>query len=285
MKDPYQILGISRHAEIDEIKRTFRRLARQIHPDSDPGNPRAEANFRELAAAYEVLSDPGKRARYDRSEIDAGGRPRRGARRTDQERGKESSNDRSRRRSDRNDTGFRVKGADVVYSLTVSAREAATGITKHINTTTGKRLAVKVPPGAFEGQILRLKGEGMGGMGGHAAGDALVEVQVEAHPLFDRKGDDIRVEVEVTLAEAVLGGRIETPTIDGAAMVTIPAGSNSGTVLRLRGKGMARADGGCGDQYISLKVVLPPNPDTEFVHFVKRWSERHPYRVRCGQAK
>ena len=285
MKDPYLILGIPRHADTDEIKRTFRRLARQIHPDSDPGNPRAEANFRELAAAYEVLSDPGKRARYDRGEIDSGSGPRQGARRPDHERDKESSNNRSRRRSDRNDAGFRVKGADVVYFLAISSREAATGITRHINTTTGKRLAVKVPPGAFEGQILRLKGEGMGGMGGRAAGDALVEINFEGHPLFVRQGDDIRVEVKVTLAEAVLGSRIETPTIDGTAMVKIPAGSNSDTVLRLRGKGMARANGSCGDHYISLKVVLPPHPDTEFVHFVKRWSEKNPYRVRCGQAK
>jgi DnaJ-class molecular chaperone len=279
MKDPYQILGVPRHAGIDEIKRTFRRLARRIHPDSNPGNPRAEADFKELAAAYEVLSDPGKRARYDRGEIDASGRPRRGAQRRDRESGKESSDDRSRRRSDRNDTGFRVKGADVVYSLTVTFREAATGVTRHIATTTGKRLAVRVSPGTVEGQILRLKGEGMGGMGGRDAGDALVEIHVKSDPLFDRRGDDIRVEVPVTLAEAVLGSRIKTPTIDGAAMVTIPAGSNSGTVLRLRGKGMARADGSCGDQYVSLRVVLP-KPDAEFVHFVKRWSVKHPYQVR-----
>jgi len=120
----------------------------------------------------------------------------------------------------------------------------------------------------------------MGGMGGRSAGDALVEIHVEPHPSFDRQGDDVRVEVSVTLAEAVLGGRIETPTIDGAAMVTIPAGSNSGSVLRLRGKGMARADGSCGDQYVSLKVVLPTKPDAEFVHFVKSWSLKHPYQVR-----
>lgn len=280
MKDPYQILGIPRHAGIDEIKRTFRRLARRIHPDSDPGNPCAEADFKELAAAYEILSNPGKRARFDRGEIDASGSPRRGACRPDQERDKESSVDRSRRRSDRDNTGFRVKGADVAYSLTIAFLEAATGVTKQIGTTTGKRLAVRVPPGAFEGQILRLKGEGMGGMGGHSAGDALVEIHVKPHPSFDRQGDDIRVEVSVTLAEAVLGSRIETPTIDGAAMVTIPAGSNSGTVLRLRGKGMARADGSCGDQYVSLKVVLPTKPDAEFVHFVKSWSLKHPYQVR-----
>lgn len=280
MKDPYQILGVPRHAGIDEIKRTFRRLARRIHPDSDPGNPCAEADFKELAAAYEILSNPEKRARFDRGEIDAMGRPCRGAYRPDPERDKESSDDRSRRRSDRDNTGFRVKGADVAYSLTVAFLEAATGVTKHIGTTTGKRLAVRVPPGAFEGQILRLKGEGMGGMGGRSAGDALVEIHVKPHPSFDRQGDDIRVEVPVTLAEAILGSRIETPTIDGAAMVTIPAGSNSGTVLRLRGKGMARADGSCGDQYVSLKVVLPTKPDAEFVHFVKSWSLKHPYQVR-----
>ena len=280
MKDPYQILGIPRHAGIDEIKRNFRRLARRIHPDSDPGNPSAEADFRELAAAYEILSDSGKRARYDRGEIDASGRPRRSAQRSDQDSRKKSSDDRTRRRSDRNDAGFRAKGVDVAYSLTVTLREAATGVTKHIGTTTGKRFAVRVPPGAFEGQILRLKGEGMAGMGGRTAGDALVEVHVNPHPSFDRQGDDIRVEVPVTLAEAVLGSRIETPTIDGAAMVTIPAGSNSGTVLRLRGKGMARADGSCGDQYVRLKVVLPTKPDAEFVHFVKHWSVKHPYQVR-----
>jgi DnaJ-class molecular chaperone len=280
MKDPYQILGIPRHAGIDEIKKTFRGLARRIHPDSNPGNPSAEAEFKKLAAAYEILSDPGKRARFDRGEIDSSGRPRRGAHRPDQECQSKSSDARSRRRSDRNDTGFQVKGADVVYSLTVTFGEAANGVTKLIGTTTGKRLAVRVSPGAFEGQVLRLKGEGMGGMGGRSAGDALVEIHVTPHPLFDRQGDDLRVEVPVTLAEAVLGGRIETPTINGAAMVTVPAGSNSGTILRLRGKGMARADGSCGDQYVSLRVVLPSKPDAEFVHFVKRWSETHPYQVR-----
>jgi DnaJ-class molecular chaperone len=280
MKDLYQTLGVPRHASNDEIKRAYRRLARRVHPDSDPGNPCADADFRELATAYEILGNPGKRVRYDRGEIDASGRPHRGATRPRHETGPGPSHDRSRRRSDRDDTDVRVKGSDVSYSLTISFREAAYGVTSHITTTTGKRIAVSVPPGAFEGQILRLKGEGLGGMGGCGAGDALVEIRVKPDPLFDRRGDDVRVEVPVTLAEAVLGGRIETPTIGGAAMVTVPAGSNSGTVLRLRGKGIARADGSCGDQYVSLKVVLPPEPDTEFVRFVKVWSEKHPYRVR-----
>lgn len=280
MKDPYQILGVPRHADTDEIKRSFRRLARSIHPDSNPGNPSAEADFRELAAAYEILSNPGKRVAYDRGEVDAVGRPRRRTSGSDHENGDKSSAERARRRSDHKDAGFRVKGVDVAYALTVTLREAAAGVTKHIVTTMGKRLAVRVPPGAFEGQVLRLKGEGMAGMGGHTAGDALVEVHVSSDPSFDRQGDDVRVEIPVTLAEAVLGCRIETPTIDGAAMVTIPAGSNSGTVLRLRGKGIARADGSCGDQYVRLNVVLPTKPDAEFIHFVKRWSMKHPYQVR-----
>ncbi|MGF1640113.1 MAG: DnaJ C-terminal domain-containing protein [Rhodospirillales bacterium] len=279
MTDPYQVLGVPRHADPDEIKRAFRRQARRVHPDSDAGNPSADENFKRLAAAYQLLSDPARRARYDRGEtVDGFGHARRETSRPNGDRPR--SENRHRRRSDRAGFGTGIDGTDVAYALTISFREAARGAVRHLASATGKRLSVKVPPGAVDGQVLRLKGEGMGGLGGGAAGDALIEVRVTPDPQFERTGEDIRVELPVTLAEAVLGGRVETPTIDGAALVTIPSGSNSGTVLRLRGKGIGRADGSCGDQYVRLTVVLPDIPDTDLVRFVTRWSEKHPYRVR-----
>lgn len=274
MRDLYDILGLARGASAEDIKKAYRRLARERHPDRDPDNPEAETAFKELAAAYALLSDPKKRARYDRGEIDATGAPK------TRPRAGRGAGARPSDRPFRGRTGVKVDGTDVAYALSVSFRDAARGATHHIDLTNGKRLKVTIPPGTRQGRILRLKGQGMPGIGGGRDGDALVEVQVEPDPVFRAEGDDVHIDLAVTLAEAVLGARVPAPTVDGPVALTVPAGSNTGTVLRLKGKGLPHSGGGRGDQYVRLSVVLPPKPDAEFTEFVRAWSAKNPYPAR-----
>lgn len=290
MRDPYEILGVPRDASPEAIKKAYRRLARERHPDTDPGNPWAEDEFKELSAAYDLLSDPKKRAAFDNGEIDANGNRRRGTRA-----GATGGNGGASGRTGRNpfDQFFRNKGtrnsrsgapidgANVSYSLHIDFVDAARGITRKVTTTNGKHLDVRVPPGIDTGQVLRLKGQGMPGMGGGEAGDAHVEIIVDPHPLFTRQGADIHLDVAVTLPEAVLGGKVEVPTIGGTVAVTVPENSNTGTMLRLRGKGLpVGANGGVGDQYIRLQVVLPPGGDQDLQKFVRKWAPKHKYAIR-----
>jgi DnaJ-class molecular chaperone len=279
MRDLYDILGIARGASPEDIKKAYRRLARERHPDRDPSNPRAETVFKELAAAYALLSDPKKRARYDRGEIDATGAPRARPGRANRGPGAKPSD-----RAFRGRASVKINGADVEYALSVSFADAARGTTHHIDLTSGKRLKVAIPPGTRPGRILRLKGQGMPGIGGGRDGDALVEIQVAPDPVFRAEGDDVHIDLPVTLAEAVLGARVPAPTVDGAVALTVPAGSNTGTVLRLKGKGLPSADGGRGDQYVRLAVVLPPKPDAEFTDFVRAWSAKNPYPARPDES-
>ena len=284
MKDPYAVLGLRRGASPEEIKASYRRLARELHPDRHPGDTRAEEKFKQLGAAYELLSDAAMRARYDRGEIDASGAPK-------SRRGPASSSfgagagrrhpfERFFRDRAQAQAGIKVNGANVDYVLTIKFLEAARGAVKHVGMTTGKRLNVTIPPGTRDGHVLRLRHQGMPGLGGGTAGDALVEIAVEPHPHFQADGDDIRAELPVTLAEAILGGRVEAETIDGAVVVTIPEGSNTGTILRLKGKGLPKEGDKRGNHYAVLKVILPPRPDPELVEFVRAWNARHPYQVR-----
>ncbi len=304
MKDPYSVLGLDRDATAAEIKTAYRKLARELHPDHQPGNARAEEKFKHVSAAYSLLSDAQSRARYDLGEIDASGAPRR-PRATASGSGRRNPFDKFFRDHDpratgrdhdpraakrdhdsRDDSrfkrhaGIKVNGASVDYTLRISFIEAARGAIKNVGMTNGKRLKVSIPPGTRDGQVLRLRGQGMPGLGGGASGDALVEIAVEPHPMFHAEGDDVRAETPVTLAEAVLGGRIQADTVDGPVMVTVPAEANTGTILRLKGRGLARGDGTRGDHYAILKVVLPAQFDVEFKDFVRAWSERHPYAVR-----
>lgn len=276
MNDPYDILGVRADASQEDIKKAFRKLARERHPDRHPDNPAAENEFKELAAAYDLLSDPQMRARYDRGEIDASGarRPRRGA-------GTAGRGPFGRGFRGRKGQGpIKVDGADVEYSIEVSFADAAKGTETEVTMANGKRLKVTVPPGTRDGQSLRLRGQGLGGLGGGGDGDALVEIKVKPDPLFRREGDDIHMEVAVGLAEAVLGGRIEVPTLDGPVMMTVPAGSNTGMKLRLKGRGVAWGNGQRGDQYATLKVVLPSPPDPELADLVKAWNARTASKVR-----
>jgi DnaJ-class molecular chaperone len=176
-----------------------------------------------------------------------------------------------------------MRGGNVAYSLRVPFLDAVKGARKRLNLPDGRALDVDIPAGIDSGQTIRLKGQGGAGIGGGPAGDALIEIDVEPHPLFRRDGSDIRIDLPVTLAEALLGGKVRVPTIDGAVAMTVPKGANSGTVLRLKGKGAPAPKGGArGDQYVTVRPVLPSSPDGEFEEFIRRWYEAHPHDPRSN---
>lgn len=298
MQDLYEVLGVPKSASAAEIKAAYRKLAKKLHPDLNPGNKEVEKEFKDVSQAYAVLSDPEKRKLYDRGEIDASGQetPRRGFYKTYASSGggkyepfdlgdifssEEVFSDLFGRQRTRRSHPLRQRGADVSYKLSVPFLEAATGAKRRVQFSEGKRIEINIPPGTEDGQTLRLKGQGLPGRNGGEAGDAYVEIRVEAHPFFTRKGSDIHVEVPISLPEAVLGGSISVPTIAGNVTMKIPAGSNSGKTLRLKGKGVAaRKSGAQGNQYVTLKVVLPEEPDAELTEFVRSWSEKHAYNPR-----
>lgn len=296
--DPYTVLGLPSTATHDQIKSAYRRLARENHPDHKPGDKRAENRFKDISNAYALLSDPAKRRQYDEGEIDANGNQRRGfggqhsgydayKRNASAAKGPHKKNAKSRF-SDffRDKPSIKAKGADVSYTLKVSIKDAALGAEKSVRMTTGKTLKVRIPSGTEDGQVLRLKGQGMAGMGGGKDGDALVEILINPDGLFKSDGLDIHSEEPVTIAEALLGGRIEVKTIHGPVLVSVPEGSNTGTRLRLKGKGVHRPGAEArGDHYVTLKVVLPKGQDDELKGFVKKWSAKKPYSVRTETLK
>lgn len=296
MKDPYEILGVPRNASDSEIKKAYRKLAKEWHPDRNPNNRHAVERFKELSSAYSILEDPKSRARFDRGEIDASGQERHPGFRP----GQRPGGGRGRGQAPGPDAEFfeftnqggfedifgdlfgnfrrgqrsaqRAKGADRRYSIAVGFLEAARGAKRRVALEGGKALEIAVPPGIQDGQQIRLKGQGDPGAGGGAAGDALVEVKIEPHAFFEREGFDVHLELPVTLREAVLGGSIATPTIDGMVNVTVPKGSNTGTRLRLKGKGIKHGKAAArGDQILKLKVMLPDPPDPALATFVERW--------------
>ena len=276
MKDPYELLGVPRGASQDEVKRAYRRLAKKLHPDLNPGNKKIEQRFKEVAAAHGLLSNAEKRARFDRGEIDASGAERQGRSyyRTYAEGGEGAKYRGSaagegfgfspddlfadlfgKRRAGRT---VRMRGADISYAATVDFVEAALGAKKRVVLADGKTLDVGIPPGTEDGQTLRLKGQGMPGLGGAPPGDAFVEVRVQPHPTFTRQGNDIHVELPVTLPEAVLGGSIAVPTLDGRVSAKVPKGSNTGSVLRLKGKGLPEyGSARHGEMYLRIAVHVP----------------------------
>ncbi len=281
MSDPYKTLGVKPGASDADIKKSYRKLARENHPDLDPGNPKAEEKFKDISSAYDILSNPESRGKYDRGEIDAYGakmRTRSGGFSGFGGFGRGNAN--PFRTRGRNGPGIRVNGADVEYALRLGFLESAKGGIKYISTTNGKRLKVSIPAGIADGTTLRLKNQGLPGFGGGTAGDALVDIDVTPDPMFRREETDILLEVPVTLPEAILGAKIEVPTIDGPVSVTVPSGSNTGTILRLKGKGMPLAKSEQrGDQYVTLKVMLPRDQDEDLIEFVKNWASEHPYEA------
>jgi DnaJ-class molecular chaperone len=297
MRDPYQVLGVSKTASADEIKRKYRQLAKKLHPDLNPGNAETAAKFKDISAAYDLLSDPQKRARYDRGEIDATGaeRPERqyyrayaespeGAKYGSPFEGDDLFSELFGRARGRE---FKIRGTDVSYVLPVEFIEAAAGAKKRVTMADGTVLDINIPAGTEDRQTLRLKGQGQPGFGGAEPGDAYIEVHIQPHAFFSRKDNDVHLELPVGLGEAVLGGRITVPTIDGDVVMTIPKGSNTGTTLRLKGRGILdRKSKQRGDQYVKLKVVLPEGADAELERFVESWSHRDDdVRARLGLKK
>ena len=281
--DPYTVLGVKRNASQDDIQKAYRRLAKKFHPDLNPGNKQAEEQFKEVSAAYNLLGDPDKRARYDRSEIDASGteRPQQRFYRDFAEGGSPYASDAGFADFAADDilsqffgregrTNIRMRGSDVHYRLELDFLDAINGGKRQITLPDGSILDVNIPPGASDGQVLRLRGKGRPGMGGGRPGDALVEIEVRPHRVFTRKGDDIHVDLPISLSEAVLGGKVRVPTPTGSVTMTLPKWSNTGTVLRLKGKGVPRIDGK-GDEFVTLKVMLPEKPDPELETFVAKW--------------
>ena len=297
MKDPYETLGVARSATDEEIKSAFKKLARKHHPDLHPDDKTAEERFKDISAANDLLGDKEKRRRFDAGEIDASGAER------PQQRfyrdfadgpayASHAAQDGFSSNEDleeflarafagaagggqRTQREFRARGQDVRYVLPVAFLDAVNGASRTITLPEGKTLQVKIPEGAEDRQMLRLKGQGMPGFGDAPAGDAYIELHVEPHRYFRRKDDNIHLEVPVTLKEAVLGAQIEVPTISGPVKLTVPKGSNTGTTLRLRDKGVRnRRSGQHGHQLVTLEVVLPVAEEPELTAFLETWQPK-----------
>jgi DnaJ-class molecular chaperone len=286
--DPYTTLGVKKDASQEDIQKSYRKLAKKLHPDLNPGNKKAEEQFKDVAAAYDLLGDADKRARFDRGEIDASGqeRPRQRYYRDFADDASQYSSDAgfadfgdaddilseifSRQGAGGRRGNFRMRGPDARYQLELDFLDAINGGKKQITLPDGSMLDVAIPPGTREGTVLRLRGKGRPGVGGGPPGDALVEIAVRPHPVFKRKGDDIHVELPLPLRDAVLGGKVMVPTPTGPVTMTVPKWSNSGTVLRLKDRGVRRGDKR-GDEYVTLKVMLPEKPDPELEKFMAHW--------------
>ncbi len=285
MPDPYQTLGVPRGASEDDIRKAYRKLAKRHHPDLNAGKPEAAEKFKTIGAAHDLLSDPAKRARFDMGEIDAEGNetaafrgrsrphpqqhPRPGAR---QHGGAPGFNPEDLEALF--GQGFGGGMRETTFNVTVSFREAATGAVRRLLLPDGREIDLTIPPGTRDGHVLRLKGQGRRGQMG--AGDALVEVSVTPDKLFRREGDDIVMDLPVTLREAVLGASVEVPTLKGPVRLTIPPGSGSGARMRLKGRGI-----GEGHQYVVLKPVLAAGEDAALAAFLETWQPAHPIDPRA----
>lgn len=306
MTDPYQVLGVKRDASEAEIKKAYRRLAKKYHPDSNKDDKTAQEKFSNATAAYDLLSDKEKRGQFDRGEIDGDGNPKfQGFNPFGQGGGAQGHPFDGFSAGGQSAGGFRaedifselfggfggqagtrtrgrtMKGSDTTYALTVPFRDAMTGATRRVTLANGKTLDVRIPAGVQDGQQIRLKGQGEASMHGGPAGDGIVKITVAPDPVFTRDGNNILLELPITLYEAVLGGKVTVPTLDGAVGLTVPANSNSGKVLRLKGKGIPAQSGkAAGDMLVSLKVVLPEKADEDLRKLMQDMSENRPYTVR-----
>jgi DnaJ-class molecular chaperone len=293
--DPYATLGVTRNASDEDIRRAFRKLAKEYHPDITKGN---EERFKKVSSAYEILGDADKRRAYDRGEIDGRGDPRHPGFRQ-YARGARAGAGAGNGAAGFDEFGFGdifsdifggmgrgagprasapAKGQDVRYTLEVDFLEAALGATKRVTLPGGGMLDLNVPAGVTDGQSLRLKGKGQRGPGGTEPGDALVEVRVRPHPQFKREDDDILLEVPITIDEAVLGAKVEVQTLGGRVQLTVPKGTSSGRVFRLKGKGVKSAGRSeAGDQLVTVRIVLPENIDDTLAYFFSEWRQKNSY--------
>ncbi len=288
MKDPYQILGLSKTATQDEIKNAYRALAKKYHPDLNPGNKAAEGRFKEINSAYERIGTEAERAKFDRGELQS------------EEFSQQRQNYRSY--SDTQQGGgrysysfgqdmdadslfenlFRSAGrershrsAPVLYHLEVEFKDSVLGANREITFPDGKKLQVKIPPGVETGTKLRLKGSGENPQ------DIYIEVSVKALEGFRRVGNDIEIEVPISFIEAILGGEIEVPTMEGAVRVQVPPGVSTGSKLRVRGKGVATSGASRGDQIVILKIVLPKKINPELQSEIRGWKGKYSYEARA----
>lgn len=295
MRNPYEVLGVAPTTSAADIQKAYRKLAKKLHPDLNPGDKAAEEKFKEVAGAYDLLGDAEKRKRFDNGEIDAAGAERmqqhfyRDFAASDGHPYADSSG-----YADFMDTddafaellrrGERARanrcGRDLHYQLPIDFVDSIRGANKRLTLPDGGTLDVTIPPGLVDGQILRLRGKGAPGAGKGDPGDALIEVEVLPDSRFTRDGDDISLELPISLSEAVLGGRIRVPTPTGDVTMVVPKGSNTGTTMRLKGKGAPRRGGGQGDQFVKLKIVLPKSPDPELEAFVSNWDKGKAFNPR-----
>lgn len=295
--DPYQVLGVDKGASQAEIKKAYRKLAKALHPDLHPGDPAKEGEFQAVAGAYEILGNADKRKRFDAGEIDASGqeRPQRQYYRQSADadpQGRYQSSQgfgdfedlsgvfsdlfggRARARGahpGQSGQGFSARGGDLRYRLDVAFMDAARGAKQAVPLPDGSAIDLTIPPGVRDGQTLRLRGKGQPGFGGGPAGDAYVEITVQPHKLFTRDGNDIEIELPISFDEAVLGGKIDVPTLSGKVSMSIPKGASSGQRLRLKGRGIKPASGAAGDQFVRLKITLPTQVDSEMQQIAERW--------------
>jgi DnaJ-class molecular chaperone len=279
--DPYQVLGVPRTASADEIRKAFRKLAKANHPDTNPNNKAAEERFKQVSGAFDILGDAAKKKKFDSGEIDADGRETMrgfgggqgpwgpppgggfgggGAYRGESFEGVDLGD---------------IRGSDVRARLEIDLEDAIQGGKKRISFSDGRTIDVTIPKGAQEGQTLRLKGQGSPGRSG--PGDAFIELAIAPHPTFRREGEVLVMDVPVTVYDAVLGGKAEAPTPDGPVTLTIPAGANPGTRLRLKGRGLVGPQGRRGDLFARLVVTLPEKPDAELEDLVAKWKRERPY--------
>lgn len=298
--DPYVVLGVKREASDAEIKKAYRALAKKLHPDLNPSDAGAEARFKDVSAAYDLLRDAERRRRFDAGEIDASGaeRPERNFYRqyADSEGAAHYRPDAEfedlsdffsqafRQQRDRQGStgqrGFAFRGGDVRYHLEIEFLDAVNGATRRVTTPDGATLDISIPPGVTDGQTLRLAGRGEPGLNGGPAGDALIAISVAPHAVFERDGNDILLNVPISIDEAVLGGSVEVPTTTGRVKLKVPPGSGTGKVLRLKGKGVKPARGTPGDQRVTLSVVLPEKIDDSLRAVMETWRDSHGYDPR-----
>jgi DnaJ-class molecular chaperone len=313
MRDPYDVLGVSKTASEADIKKAFRTLAKKHHPDTKGGDATAQKKFQEIGAAYDIVGDKEKRAKYDAGEIDEAGNPRgfdpgahgfRGGPFGGGQGG--GPRDFHFTWTDQQQEGAQGFGAEDLFAdllgglggrggarqqpragqdfsvaMTVSFEDAARGGSRRVMLPNGEQIDVKIPVGLKDGQQIRLKGRGGAGRKGGPAGDVLIQVSVAPHPYYVRDGNDLRMDLPVTLQEAVIGGKVPVPTLTGTVSLSVPAGSNTGSVLRLKGKGIpAHGSDPAGDLYVKLVVTLPDKPDATLQKFAESWKPEYDPRTK-----
>lgn len=307
MANPYETLGVAPNASQDDIRKAYRKAAKETHPDLNPGKPEAEARFKQINAAYDIVGDEDKRKRFDAGEIDETGAERPPERHFYREYAEADPGPRYSRRSasaggpdggspdfdydifadlfrgrggEREGGTFRMPPQDVRYTLEVDFLDAVNGGQKRVTMPDGKTLNITLPAGINEGQVLRLKGQGLAGSDGKT-GDAYVQISIRPHPGFRREGNDILTTLPVSLGEALNGASVRIDTVDGPADVKVPKGAKEGTKLRLRGKGVAHGkDGARGDQLVEIHIIPPQGADDALAAFMAEWEKTHPQNPR-----